>query len=405
MAEAHLVALGLAATLLQFRVARAFARRADLISTLGYVSEASAGLILTMLCVQYFADPNVAEIRPQRFVISGSMALLAALYFRRAAGLPDSDRSLTPDVCQALYHFGVTLALWCYALLIPWLRHPSTVMLALGLPIFYFYARTELAREDEKARRHRLSAAILSLLVLGVYGFRWALQMVAFPDSQIRTDHYHYNAPLIIAVGLVLLRLRGLGGSDWLAFYGGLGLAVGSYFGLTAVPGWSPFEAPVRGAWCATGLAHFWAAASYQRSPLREFVQSMARIEPVQWLSLRRYWGLCVLAAVHIVTALAIIHRQTDSYFCAPLLAGAATVVIHHGILRGSRAYLIVAAVEIIAALHADFVTPSYLPRDQVIWVLLGLWVARLLVGERLERARAVVTPAALGAMTFAHVL
>src|SRR5207249_3423279 len=45
MAEAHLVALGLAATLLQIRVARAFARRADLVSILGYASETSAGLI------------------------------------------------------------------------------------------------------------------------------------------------------------------------------------------------------------------------------------------------------------------------------------------------------------------------------------------------------------------------
>jgi hypothetical protein len=407
MGDAHLLALALALTLVELRVARALARRPDLVSTLGLASEAAAGLILAVLCTHYLADPNVADIRPLRFVISGSMALLAALYFRRAATLSDADRTLTPAACHALYHFGVTLALWCYALLIPWLRHPSTVLVALGMPVFYFYARAEGDRDPETARRHRLSAATLGLLVLALYAFRWSLQMVAFPDTPIHTEHYHYNAPLVIAIGLVLLRLHALGGSDWLAFYGGLGVVVGSYFGVTALPGWSPFDAPLRAAWCAVGLAHFWAAATYQRSPLRAAIQSMAGIDATLWLSLRHYWGLCVLAALHVVAAIALVDLRTSSFYCAPLLVGVATVVLHQGILRASVVYYVITAVELTAALHADFVTPSYLPRDRVVWVLLGIWVVALVVGEVETRLRAALTPAAvaLALLTFAHVL
>ena len=405
---AHLLALGLAATLLMLRGLRATARRADVVATFGVAGEVAAGLILGVLCAHYLADPNVAEIAPLRFVISGGMALLAALYFRRAATLPDHGRALPAALCHALYHFGVTLALWCFALLVPWLRHPSTALFALGLPVFYFSARAEAAsgRDDLEAVRYRTSAATLALLVLGLYAFRGALQMLAFPDAPIRTDHYHYNAPLVIAVGLVLLRLHGLGAHEWIAFYGGLALVVGSYFGVTALPGWSPFEARVRPAWAAVALSHVWAAATYQRSPLRSAVQAMARIEPARWLSLRHGWGLCVLAAVHLLGLLALLDPRTDSYACAPLLLGLASVLVHQGVLRGSRWYLLAAAVEVTAALHADFVTPSYLPRDHVMGVLLGAWALVLAVAQRRPETTGVSTAgAALGAMAFAHVV
>ena len=42
--------------------------------------------------------------------------------------------------------------------------------------------------------------------------------------------------------------------------------------------------------------------ASYQRSPLRSAIQTMAGIAAPLWLSLRRSWGLCVLGATHVIS-------------------------------------------------------------------------------------------------------
>src|SRR5262249_11684813 len=163
------------------------------------------------------------------------MALAAGLYFRRAARRPGPGEEDQVALCEGLYHFGLASAAWCAALLVPWFRQPSTVLLALALPAVGFWLRAEL-EAGERRQRFRGSPAVLGFLLLGLYALRPVFQMVLFPDVTIDTDHYHYYAPFAMAVGLLLLRLHGLGGTSWLAFYGGLALMSGSYFALTAWP-------------------------------------------------------------------------------------------------------------------------------------------------------------------------
>jgi hypothetical protein len=230
-----------------------------------------------------------------------------------------------------------------------------------------------------------------------------------FPGTPISTQHYHYNAPLILLLGLVLLRLHGLGGTGWLALYGGLALMTGSYFMLTALPGLSPFDYPMPSAWCALGLGHFWILLSYARSPLRTFIQRLAKLDDPSWDSLRRSWGRCLLAATQGATLWGLVDYSANTFMVAPLLAGAATIFMHQGILRRSPLYLIVAGVELAVALHMDFFIPSYLSKDDIIWVILGIWLAVLVAFEFLPRK---LQPeiigkiaAVLGAFVLAHVL
>jgi hypothetical protein len=412
LSEDHLVSLGLAVTLLQGTLLRVAARRERVAAAINTASLPLATLVLVFLCTNYLSAPALDAIPPFRFLVSGAMALLAARYFRRASVAPGPGEAPYVDVCAALYHFGVTLAIWCAALLVPWLRQPATALVALGLPVLYFHARAEAAfRGDDavEARRYRLSASVLGLILLGLYVFRAAFQMVLFPDSPIRTDHYHHNAPLLIVVSLVLIRLHALGGTDWLPFYGGLGLAAGSYFALTWLPGLSPFEDVSRGAWCALALAHFWTAASYQRSPLRSAVQAWGGIGPTSWMSLRRAWGRWLLVGTHLVVAAAIFDSATDPHLVAPLLLGLATVVAHVGLLRESRGHLALAALEVTLALHTGFVVPSYLAAADVIWVLLGLWAVLVFARRAVERGAAGghtgTVAALLALMSLAHVL
>ena len=379
LSEVHLLALGIALTLLQGTLLKLVARRDLGAAFVNRASLVGATLVLTLLSAHYLTDPNLQDIAPLRFVLSGAMALAAGLYFRRAARQPGPGEDRFAEISEGLYHFGVAMAVWCTALLVPWLRQPATALLALGLPALYFYARAEIDRSRFVGRRYRNSAAVLGFLLLALYAVRPVFQMVLFPEAAISTDHYHVNSALVMVLGLLLLRLHGLGGTEWLAFYGGLAIITGSYFGLTSWPGLSPFEAPVPAAWCGVLLTHFWTVASAARSPLRSLVQELAALDDDAWTRLRRSWGRLGLFASQGLVLLGILDYARDSYAVAPLLLGAASVLIHQAIPLESRLYFALAAGEIGLALHADFFVPSYLHRDQVVFVVLLIWAGFLL--------------------------
>ena len=411
LSELHLICLGTGITLLQATGLRRLVRAAPALAVISRACLGLAGLVLALLTANYITAPNVAEIQTARFIVSGVLAWLAGQYFRCAARHPEPGEAPYGDVCEALYHYGVVLAIWCVALLAPWFRQPIFTLIAIALPLAYFYTRAELGLRAARpeGRRYRNSAAVLGFIVLGLYVFRAVLHLVMFPGQAIPTDYYHYNAPLIMLLAIMMLRLHGLGGTIWLAFYGGVALMTGGYFLLTALPGFSPFGHPVPAAWCALGLGHFWILTSYARSPLRTGIQRLARLDELPWHSLRHYWGLFLLAATQVVTALGVADYARDTYLVAPLLAGAATILLHQGCLRRSPLYLVLAAAEFLLALHTGFLIPSYLPQVDVIWVLLGLWLGLLAIPPYLPRKLAPATAgriaAVLAALVFAHVL
>jgi hypothetical protein len=460
LSELHLICLGMGLTLLEFSVLRWRLSKASsppehsepAISTnpraaaIAAINRASLGLaasILVLLSANYFTAPNVANISSMRFIISGAMAWLAGWYFRRTARHPGPGEEPYVELCEGLYHFGVVMAIWCAALLVPWFRDPFFTLIALGLPVAYFYIRAELAARTEmvgtrstashstadigdavervptnfggssETRRYRNSAAVLGFIILALYIFKGAFHLILFPGTPVSTEYYHYNAPLIVLLGLALLRLHGLGGTTWLAFYGGIALMTGSFFWLTWLPDLSPFNYPMPSAWCAIGLGHFWILLSYARSPLRTLIQRIAKLSDDAWHSLRLNWGRCLLAATQTATFFGIGDYASNTYMVAPLLAGAATIFIHQGIIRmlrsdasstpigpaatltptstpkGARrgvAYLILGSFELLAALHMDFLVDSYLEKHYIIWAILGLWLAMLIIHQFLPR-------------------
>jgi len=411
LAEPHLACLGLGISLLQASVLRRVIRSAAAVAVINRTCLGLAGMILTLLSANYCSAPELAGISATRFVVSGALAWLASWYFRRAARHPGPGEEAHTDLCESLYHFGLVLMFWCAAMLVPCFRQPLLALVALGLPVLWFYGRAEFgtSRGRVEARRYRNSAAVLGFFVLGLYVFKAVFQMVLFPGTPIGTTYYHINAPLIFLLGLVLLRLHGLGGTGWLAFYGGLALMCGSYFMLTALPDLTPFERPMAGAWCALGLGHFWIVLSHARSPLRTVIQRLAGLDDGSWDAQRRAWGRCLLAATQGATAWGLVNYQDNSLMVAPLLAGAATIPIHLGIIRRSHIYQLFAGLELVAALHMDFLIPSYLPARDIIWVLLALWLVLLAAyqwGRGMARAESVAGLAAvLGGLVMAHVL
>jgi len=383
VSEVHLVCLGLGITLIITSLFRMLLRKKkELTVFLSRAGLGLAGMVLILLSANYFVHPNIDKIVPLRFVISGVMAALAAFHFRWAARHPGPGEEDSVGLCEGLYHFGLTFALWCAALLIPWFRKPVTALFALGLPVIYFYLRAEigLAYGLERAKRYRTSAATLGFIILALYVFRGVFQMVMFPDVPVHTNYYHYNAPFVILISLIMLRLHGLGGTEWLAFYGGLGIIGSTYFTLTAFPKLRPFDYPVGGAWCAVILSHFWTAVSYRRSPVRTCIMHIAGLNTEIWNKLRRSWGMWLMISTQGAVLWGILDYQDNTYMVAPLILGAASILIHHGIIRKSPWYFIAGASEIMLALHMDFLIPSYLHKDCIVWVLIGIWALLILV-------------------------
>ena len=394
----HLVALGLMVTLFQLSVVRAFSRVEKLSIVINRASLSLAGLVLGLICFNYVTHPGLADIAWARFVISGVLAYVAGLYFRHTARNPGPGEESLVAWCEAGYHFGVTLAMWCAALLIPWLREPQTALFALAIPVLYFYVRAEqgFASGLTFARRYRDSATALAFAILGLWSFRIAFHLLMFPKANFEFDTYHVNAPLIMVLSLVMIRLYALGGTDWLALYGGLSLVVGSFFTLTWLGPLKLLDHPIAAAWCGIGLAHFWTLVSHQRSPLRTAVLRLGRIDGPDWFRFRRTWGVFLLFATHIASLWALcecfgvgkFREITDQErMAAPLLLGTASVLVHLGLIRRSAVYLGLAGVELLVALHAGFVMDSYLPKDQVVWAILGLWTAVVAFCEFSPRA------------------
>jgi hypothetical protein len=413
LSEVHLVVLGLGFTLLQGSAIRLLLRKDEATRLINQSSLVGAGLILLLLSANYLVHPDLAAIRSTRFAISGAMSLLAGGYFRRAARAPAPGEAAFGVYAEGFYHFGVTMAFWCGALMIPALRTPLTALIALGLPVAYFYARAEFGfrRSTETFERYRASAATLGFVVLGLYTLHSIVRMVIFPGTSTDTGYYHANAPVIFVLGLILLRLQALGGTSWLSFYGGLAVMGSSYFALTALPGLSPFQHPGASAWAALALAHFYTVASHQRSPLRTAIQRLAGLDANQWQNLRRPWGVCLLVAAHGLVLLGCLDHGSSlraALMVAPLILGAASVLVHQGIARQSRLYFILAQIEVVLALHADFLVPSYLPQVHVLWALLAVWAGLIALQPWISRVapgwKADAHVAILAALAAAHI-
>jgi hypothetical protein len=388
LSHIHLVCLGFATTMLEASLLKMILRKKKISVALNRACLVIALIVLCMLSANYFVNPNLLDITWMRFAISGSMALIAGLYFRRAARRPGLGEENLLIQCEGFYHYGVSMTIWCLALMIPWFRTPATALFALGIPVlyFYFHAETKKKLNEEIAVRYRNSAATLSFIILSLYVFRFAFKMMLFPDSPIDLMHYHSSAPVIILLAFVMFRLHGLGGTLWLAFYGGIALMAGSYFSFCLFSKMSLFYYPINGVWCAIIFSHFWIFLSYKRSPIRSAIQRMAKINDESWHELRKFWGFFLILATQIAMLWGLGNCSSNTYMVAPLLVGGASILIHQGILKRSPFYYAVAAFELLFALHAGFLTPSWLPKEQVIWSIVILWGATLIIYEILQK-------------------
>jgi len=206
----HIICLGIFLSIILFFILKKIANEIFLPQKILDASiTISAGVILFLLTFNYFSNSNIDNISNLRFIASGLLAYCSGLIFRNAA---QSVRQLNNNLFKwynAFYHFGIVMALWCLFLLIPVLRTPGAALIALGMPIIYFYIRAEFGKknyiQENKIyfEQYRDSAMILCFILLFFYINRVIFQMILFPEQKILTVHYHYHSPVIILISVV----------------------------------------------------------------------------------------------------------------------------------------------------------------------------------------------------------
>jgi len=406
VSEMHEIALGLTGMIAVLWPLRLAAWSGEGARRQQNVRAAGAAAVVLCLAAHYVIVPGLAGFGHWRAAASGAMALLAAEAFRARARRGDGSSSSTDE---GLYHAALAVGLWSLALVVPALRTPALSLVTLSLPVVYFWARTEVwaSLGDSVAARYRASAVATSALVLLLYASRWMFAAALFPGEVPATRHYHVHALLVLGLGFLLVRLHGLGAPHAVALAGALAVLVGSYFGVTAWPGLSPFDHPLEASWAAVVLVHLWTLATIPSSSLSAIVRGFGGLDDAQWGRLRAAVGKAALLGLHVVAVAAIADGKTDTRAIAPLLWGTASVLLHHGLVRRSAVYFDLAAIEGLIALHADLVVPSDVPLARVVWVLLALRAVLLLVRSRVPAAavsRVDVWGAVASLLVVAHV-
>ncbi|NLF38002.1 hypothetical protein GX586_01065 [bacterium] len=402
VAPMHAVLLGCAATVAQAYVVPRRVLGTARAAAVGGVCGACIAVVLVLIAAEYAWRPGMERLTFWRLCSAGAGALVAAVYTARGAvGAGDA----LPPGRRVAHAIAATIALWCAGFMIPVCRLPETALAVLMVPGAYFMLRARAS----SGRQFVNAAAVIWLAVLIAAFSPAAYHVALFPRTAIGVMHYHGSAPYAIVAGIALLWLHGRRRMPGLAVAGGAAVFAGSFFAVTGYDSFSPFVDGMRAAWCAIGLAHAWLLLMAPRSPVMRLVQRMTAADDGRAAMMRAWWRAFLAFAMHVVIIAGIGACDSRPRMIAPLVLGAASVMIHSGIAGGSRLALVLGGIELFVALHADFIVASYLPRRQVVWALLGLW-ALWTAGSHVlaRRGRAVpagIVSSASAAIVFCHIL
>ncbi len=330
--------------------------------------------ILAALGANFLLSPGFTDADSLSLLVSSGIAFTGARGLRAAArhGMPRLEPA---------YHIALIAMVWCAAFAVPWLRDYRFVLIGIFLPGFYFWWRT-VGKAGDRFRPVALGIACLTLAC-------WLLRdlvPVLFRIPVLPDDWYHFGAPVVVLAGVLLCRLRSPIGLP--------AVMVGSYFCATALPGLSPFLHPDPAAWAAIGLGHLWVLAIGRRSPVRSWVA-----DPVV--------PAFLIGLAHLAIAVAIARGAIGSPDTL-LLLGGASVVLHLAFLKSRYWLHVFGVVEILLALHFEMLFEGWIGSEQIVWILLGLWLLNLLAYDRVIQRLAPggrnLIPLALGVLIFAHV-
>jgi len=376
--EAHLILLGLAAAVILAEAVIFASQGSWPATTRRWLGAAPAALLLVLLAIGYLNSPGLAETTSVRCILSGLCALVAATPFRRF-------REIEEEAPFALAQpISLAVAVASLSMAVPFLRQPQWALSALLLPAGFLLLLAEVReRQPESWRRLNLNlvfgaccAPLLLHLAPPLY------RGLCFREPVRWLAHFHTHALVPLIAGIILARLAVRHRHRIAAFAAGPLLVIGVYAVVAQWPlVWCFDSVALPATVWLLALGHVW--LGLVASPaLRRWLVGDTFADQVAPL-----WRGFACAASQVVVLWIVLGGKLGSHASAPLLAGAASILIHAAAANGARWLSALALVEVVVSIHLDFLTPSHLPRSMVIWVLLGLWGA-LLLADKLLRGR-----------------
>lgn len=390
--EVHLIVLGLAVAVLLAEAVVAGGRRRWPVRGLHWLGAIPAALLVVLLILGYLADPGLAKTNSACCLIAGVCALIATYSFRRFR-----DEQETVPLAVA-FPFSLALATLALSMAVPWLRQADWALAALLLPAvsLLILAECQKRKIEIEAAFWAICAPLPLLLVPQFY------HLLCCPGADLWVAHFHRHALVPLLAGLLMVRLAVRHRQAVAACFGGPLLALGCYAVVARWPlAWcfAPVVLP-RTVWLLV-CAHLWLGLIASPAVRRRLIGEL------DGASVREFWQGFACAVSQFAVLGVVVYGGLSSYASAPLLAGAASVLMHAGATGGPRWLTRVALVETTIAIHLDFLTPSYLPQNLVIWVLLGCWAALLLVDGMWKgrlRNQAAAGSQALVLLVFFHI-
>ncbi len=324
--------------------------------------------VIALLGLNFTLAHDLETATRVRFVVSGVLLALVALYFRLAIRRVE-------DLHRAAYRVAMTLTIWSltYALF----PYPRTFLYLVILPAVFFALRAEVkaAAEGRPPQADLLAAGLLYAIGIVLYFEQQPLQVVFFPESTFDWRAYYWNAPVIGVLGVGLLRL-----SRWTAWRGLV--LLGTVFVLLALvltaslmnpdPERDPWAVPVE-VYSSLVLLHLTLALFFVRrlAPIAEAFYAFAGLvaENDRKRFRRILHGLAVLAMHLAIPAIFIFARGH-----APALP--LVLVAIAGLLYDRRLGMAVALTE--TAIIAYPIGPWFVPDLDPTWFTAALGVLLL---------------------------
>lgn len=276
----HLLSLALVVTLGQLHFALVGNQRLLPLVTRPILETSCTGLaILAMLLttLSFVLAPQLDARFEPRFIINALDMIAVAAYLR--LGLHH-----VTDFQRALYRIALTGCLWSLGLYL--LPYPQLIPWLIALPGFFFLYRSE-RKGSSRPEVEPIAAIALLLLALFVYVQSQPLNFILFPDKPFDGHAYLTNAPLVLLIGLAILRLHRHVSWRGLAYLG----TVVALSGLTLTGIWlsEPLALPHSALLWTMAVTHLFLAAIYHAPEVREALIHYSglreeELPPYRWL-------------------------------------------------------------------------------------------------------------------------
>lgn len=309
---------------------------------------------------------------------------------------------------QRLYPFfagSLTLSLMCFSILL--IQHllnvvlaPSMMLWMLALPPVVFYLHSEylfrcsrqFAQRDSQVAAEvttgrptpaYYTATILLFGLLLVYIFPPFIRLLLFPDYHPNFFHYVHYAPLALGVGLLLIRLHGVGGGALLVIVGVianitalflLGIRVPELFGNVRFESFGKtFEFFTI---VMLSISYFLIGTTGPNGILKRALIALGHLSERRWTLVRRLIVVITVGLSHLMFGLLLLTFSQQQRLIGVILLLLAGLFIVMGLTYRQILFHSVAFIEALAAIFSCRVAPAYWRETWIIWLLVGLFIA-----------------------------